>query len=268
RPLNAPVVGMAATPTGTGYWEVASDGGIFAFGSAQFSGSMGGSPLNAPVVAMAAAPTGKGYWEVASDGGIFAFGSAQFSGSMGGRPLNAPVVGMAAAPTGKGYWEAASDGGIFAFGTAVFYGSLGGQHNASPVIGVAATPMGGGYWLLPAPFTLSAVRSVLAPATTAPVVNECSEELRHYQDGTFGPLTCDAGHALNVLAWNLAAQSSPSLLGLGPTAAPGQVSAALCADLKRSTIPLETEAFELLQTYTGQSFGLTRSSVFAILQSC
>jgi hypothetical protein len=40
KPLNAPIVGMAATPTGNGYWEVASDGGIFSFGNARFSGSM------------------------------------------------------------------------------------------------------------------------------------------------------------------------------------------------------------------------------------
>jgi hypothetical protein len=45
---------MAAMPTGKGYWEVASDGGIFTFGNASFYGSMGGSHLNAPIVAMAA----------------------------------------------------------------------------------------------------------------------------------------------------------------------------------------------------------------------
>ena len=32
--LNRPIVGMAATPDGKGYWLVASDGGIFAFGDA------------------------------------------------------------------------------------------------------------------------------------------------------------------------------------------------------------------------------------------
>ena len=37
-PLNRPVVGAAATPTGAGYWMVASDGGIFAF-AAPFYGS-------------------------------------------------------------------------------------------------------------------------------------------------------------------------------------------------------------------------------------
>ena len=50
--LDAPVVGLAAVPGGGGYWEVASDGGIFSFGDAQFYGSMGGKPLNAPIVGM------------------------------------------------------------------------------------------------------------------------------------------------------------------------------------------------------------------------
>ena len=27
--LNAPIVGMASTPGGQGYWQVASDGGVF-----------------------------------------------------------------------------------------------------------------------------------------------------------------------------------------------------------------------------------------------
>jgi hypothetical protein len=40
-PINAPVVGMAATPDGGGYWEVASDGGVFSFG-AHFYGSRAG----------------------------------------------------------------------------------------------------------------------------------------------------------------------------------------------------------------------------------
>ena len=80
--VNAPPVGIAHTPTGAGYWEVASDGGIFAFGDAGFYGSMGGKALNASVVGVAASPDGKGYWEVASDGGIFAFGDATYYGSV------------------------------------------------------------------------------------------------------------------------------------------------------------------------------------------
>ena len=77
---------MAATPDGQGYWLVASDGGIFAFGDAGFFGSEGAKPLNQPIVGMAATPDGRGYWLVASDGGIFTFGDAGFFGSMGGTP--------------------------------------------------------------------------------------------------------------------------------------------------------------------------------------
>ncbi len=82
-------------PTVNGYWLVASDGGIFAFGDAGFYGSTGSLHLNQPVVGMAATPDGRGYWLVASDGGIFATGDATFFGSTGSLTLNRPVVGMA-----------------------------------------------------------------------------------------------------------------------------------------------------------------------------
>ncbi|MHB1582155.1 MAG: hypothetical protein ACYC0E_00195 [Acidimicrobiales bacterium] len=91
-PLNQPIVGMSSTPDGGGYWLVASDGGLFAFGDAAFLGSMGGQPLAKPNVGMAPSPHGAGYDEIASDGGIRAFGDAPFVGSMGGRPLNRPVT--------------------------------------------------------------------------------------------------------------------------------------------------------------------------------
>jgi hypothetical protein len=133
-----------------GYWLVASDGGIFAFGQAQFYGSTGSMKLVKPVVGMAATPTGKGYWLVASDGGIFAFGDAGFYGSTGAMKLNQPIVGMARTPSGQGYWLVASDGGIFAFGDARFFGSTGGSRLRMPIAGMAATPSGNGYWLVAA----------------------------------------------------------------------------------------------------------------------
>ena len=74
--LNAPVVGMAATPDGGGYWLVARDGGIFTYGDATFEGSAGALRLNAPVTGMAATPDGGGYWLVARDGGVFTYGDA------------------------------------------------------------------------------------------------------------------------------------------------------------------------------------------------
>ncbi len=128
---------MAAVPGG--YYLVAADGGVFAFGpGAGYYGSMGGFHLNQPVVAMAS--TGSGYYLVASDGGIFAFGpGAPFYGSAGGTALNQPIVAMAS--TGSGYYLAASDGGVFAFGPgAPFYGSTGAQKLNEPVVGMAPAP--------------------------------------------------------------------------------------------------------------------------------
>ena len=144
--LNAPVVGIAMSPAIGGYWEVASDGGIFAFGQAGFYGSMGGKPLDQPVVGMAATPDGRGYWEVAADGGIFAFGDAAYFGSMGGQHLDSPVVGISSSSDGHGYRLVASDGGIFCFGDAPFSGSMGGAVLNAPVVGTTNDVNTGGYW--------------------------------------------------------------------------------------------------------------------------
>jgi uncharacterized protein YkwD len=146
--LRQPIVGMAATPSGRGYWLVAADGGVFSFGDARFYGSTGGRHLNQPIVGMAATRSGKGYWLVAADGGIFTFGNARFHGSTGSLRLNRPIVGMRATPRGRGYWLVASDGGIFTFGDARFYGSTGGRHLNQSIVGMAATPNGRGYWLV------------------------------------------------------------------------------------------------------------------------
>jgi hypothetical protein len=144
-PLSLRVV-PGATPAG-GYWEVAGDGGIFAFGRAHFFGSTGGMHLNAPVVGLAATPDDGGYWEVAADGGIFAFGDARYFGSMGGFRINAPVVGLSATADGGGYWLVGSDGGVYAFGDARFLGSTAASQARVPVVGLVAPPAGTGYWV-------------------------------------------------------------------------------------------------------------------------
>jgi len=177
KPLAAPIVGMATLPSGSGYYMVGADGGVFNFGSAPYHGStytygitgLGGShPLNAPIVGMASTPHGNGYWLVAADGGVFNFGSAKFYGSTytygitglsGKHPLNAPIVAMVPTPDGHGYWLIAKDGGVFDFGDAKFYGSTytygitglsGSKPLAAPIVGAAASPNGGGYYLVAA----------------------------------------------------------------------------------------------------------------------
>lgn len=120
--IDQPPVAILDHPEG-GYWEVASDGGVFAFG-APFHGGLGGKPLNAPIVGGAVTPDGGGYWLVAADGGVFAFGDAEFLGSTGSIALNAPIRGMAATRSGRGYRLLGGDGGVFCFGDAEFRGAV------------------------------------------------------------------------------------------------------------------------------------------------
>jgi hypothetical protein len=140
--FNGAPVGLAATADGKGYWEVYSDGGVFAFGNAKFYGSTGGTHLVQKIVGITATADGKGYWLVAADGGVFAFGDAVFAGSTGGLTLNARVVGMARNPVGAGYWLGAADGGVFAFGGAPYFGSVVPfiAHLHRPIFAIATKP--------------------------------------------------------------------------------------------------------------------------------
>ena len=145
------VVGQARP--NSGYYSVGSDGGVYAFGSASFAGSVPGAGVHVNnVVGLAATSDGKGYWVIGSDGGVFAFGDAPFEGSLPGIGVHVhDIVGIAASPDDRGYLLVGSDGGVYAFGDATFEGSVPGAgaqvHN---VTGIAATSDGGGYWLVAA----------------------------------------------------------------------------------------------------------------------
>ena len=147
--------------SGSGYWLVGADGGVFVFGGAQFYGSTGNIHLQRGVVGITATSDRHGYWLVGSDGGVFAFGDARFYGSIPGlgiappqtpgaaHELNAPVVGIVPSLDGRGYFLVAQDGGVFAFGDAKFEGSCPGLANCSGAA-VAVMPdfSGNGYWLV------------------------------------------------------------------------------------------------------------------------
>jgi uncharacterized protein YkwD len=144
--LNQPIVGMAATRSGNGYWMVASDGGVFSFGDARFFGSTGNLRLVRPVVGMAPTASGNGYWMVASDGGIFSFGDARFYGSTGGLALRAPIMSMA--PFGQGYWLAGSDGSVYTFAPGLRAGAAPvAAHPAVAGVASMTAPAGGGFWM-------------------------------------------------------------------------------------------------------------------------
>ena len=147
--LAAPIVAMAATPDGQGYWLVGADGGVLTYGDAEYFGSTGALALHAPIVAMAPTPDGGGYWLVGADGGVFTFGDAHYFGSTGPMHVPEPIVGFATTPNGKGYWLVGSHGEVYAFGDARYYGSLGATnlHNL-PVVAIASSHDGRGYWVV------------------------------------------------------------------------------------------------------------------------
>jgi len=164
HPLRSPIVGIASTPDGKGYWLVAKDGFVYSFGDADYYGDIysdgltglsGPHPLSAPIVGIAATPDGQGYWLVGADGGVFNFGNAQFHGSTysdgmtglgGAHPLQSAVVAIASTQDGLGYRVVTKSGMVYDFGSANFDGDtfslgltgLSGPHPLSaPIVGIA-----------------------------------------------------------------------------------------------------------------------------------
>ena len=145
--LNKPVVGMAATPDGGGYWLVASDGGVFAYGDAQFYGSTGSITLNKPIIGMIPSLDGKGYWLIASDGGVFAYGDAENLRVSRRRPPRLPRHRCRTGLPGRRLL----DGGCQRPGLELRRRPLEGQPAAAPgwytITGMAGTQNSSGYWL-------------------------------------------------------------------------------------------------------------------------
>jgi hypothetical protein len=146
--LAAPIVGLAATPDGLGYWLADADGAVYALGAAHQLGWLPGRDSGRRVAAIAAMPSGRGYWLLTTDGGVFNFGDASWYGSLASRHLSHKVVGIATTPDGRGYWLVTSNGDVFKFGDASTYGSLAGKKLSYPVVGIAITPDANGYWLV------------------------------------------------------------------------------------------------------------------------
>ncbi len=145
--LNAPIVGMVPTFTGRGYFMVASDGGVFAFGDAKFKGSCPGiGGCTGAAVAVMPDRTGNGYWLVTSLGSVYAFGDAAYYG--GPTPSTVPVVDAVATPDGHGYWLLYANGVVDNFGDATNFGApLGYVNGFNPATAIFPTADGQGYWV-------------------------------------------------------------------------------------------------------------------------
>jgi hypothetical protein len=144
--LNAPIVGMVPSTDGGGYFMVASDGGVFAFGDAHFEGScpgIGGCAGSA--VAVLPDASGNGYWLVTNTGNVYAFGDAPQYGAPGNQ--GSSVTSAVRTPGGGGYWILLADGAVYGYGDAGYLGGASGLGGLNPATAVFATADGGGYWL-------------------------------------------------------------------------------------------------------------------------
>ena len=91
--LNAPIVGIVASPDGHGYWLVAKDGGVFSFGDATFEGSLGNKYIASPVVGMASS-SGNGAATTGLQGPrgpVGPKGARGATGATGGRGATGPA---------------------------------------------------------------------------------------------------------------------------------------------------------------------------------
>ncbi len=144
--LNAPIVGMVPSIDDGGYFMVASDGGVFAFGDAHFAGSCPGiGGCSGSAVAVMPDASGNGYWLVTSTGNIYTFGDAPYFGA----PGHGTVTSAVPTPDGQGYLVLLSDGEVYHYGDAPSDGTPPAtDFNAfDPASSVFSTSDGAGYWV-------------------------------------------------------------------------------------------------------------------------
>ena len=147
--LNAPIVGMVPSHDEGGYFMVASDGGVFAFGEAHFAGSCPGiGGCSGAAVAVMPDASGNGYWLVTATGSVYTFGDAAYLGAPGLQ--SSAITSAVATPDGGGYYVLDAAGQVFAYGDAngslgnVPAGATGGLNPASAIF---VTSDNAGYWV-------------------------------------------------------------------------------------------------------------------------
>ena len=119
---------MVPTHDGVGYWLIASDGGLFAYGDAAFHGSLGSSPPPTPIVGVAPSTDGGGYWMLEANGTVHAFGDSPAVGISAASPglaaMRSPMTGMIPDFSGQGFDAVNGSGQVFAYGDAPYFGDI------------------------------------------------------------------------------------------------------------------------------------------------
>ncbi|MGO9195836.1 MAG: hypothetical protein ACLQK4_01745 [Acidimicrobiales bacterium] len=174
--LAAPIVGMATTPDGLGYWLIGQDGGVLTFGDAKYFGSLGGlkhTPAH-DIIALVPTADGQGYWLCDASGVVTSFGDAPKLPSLRLAATHVPIVGFTVLRDQRGAWVVNADGVVFHLGQSHLYGSIRSKTPRPPIVGIARTENGRGYWLTDSRGNVTAFGNagpaVRPPALKSPVV--------------------------------------------------------------------------------------------------
>jgi hypothetical protein len=147
---TSPVVAIATTADGRGYYLATRDGTVYTAGDAKWYGDLSNLALGGPIVAITVDPLTGGYWLLGQDGGVYAF-HAPFYGAPVLTSFATSAVGLVPVVGGGGYRVASADGGVFDYGPrARFDGSMSGVPLHEPIVAIAGDPVTGGYWLVAA----------------------------------------------------------------------------------------------------------------------
>jgi GT2 family glycosyltransferase len=135
------------TGEGIGYWILADDGSVRAFGNAPSLDGGAGDALDAPAIAFAPADRGAGMWILDTSGVVHARGSARIV-ERREVPFSASAVAVAATREGDGLWVTHDDGTVETHGAAPDLEQTSPARRTAHVVAITTSPVGVGYWLL------------------------------------------------------------------------------------------------------------------------
>ncbi|CAA9241725.1 MAG: Ferredoxin reductase [uncultured Acidimicrobiales bacterium] len=134
-------------PPRSGYWMLAADGHVSAFGEARY---MHWPDWPSEAQDLEPTPWGNGYWTVDANGFVLDYGDAPRLDPDLYERLRAGerVTAISGTPSGYGYWLFTSLGRVAAFGDAEHFGDMSGVELNGPVLDAIATPSGRGYYMV------------------------------------------------------------------------------------------------------------------------
>lgn len=199
----------------SGYWVVADDGQVFAFGDARMHDRSSLTQIEStntfPVVTLIPAPDGQGYYLMQTNGVVVSYGSATWQGNGHTNPYNlvpSDFIDMALTPTGLGYWMLRRSGEVVAVGDAVHQGNAvptGFTENEAAYTGtgIESHPSIAGYWIVDGDGQVQAFGGVpdiggITPYRHDLKAHEWVRGIRRDSAGTGLWLLGGSGHVYNV----------------------------------------------------------------------